>query len=728
MPVFTPHPYDHRRRNKGSLGRKSRLSLTGKPFSTIALTARSLLATSALIVPVSFGMAQAQEAAPSVALPTVTVEGVAETAWGPVEGYVATRSGAGTKTDTPLIDTPRSVSVVTRQEMDDRGVQNVVDAVSYTAGVLTGSYGYDPRFDDIYIRGFSVSSRGNFRDSLAQPSANFASWRTETYGLERIDVIKGPASVLYGQTVPGGLINRISKMPVDTPFAEVEGQLGDPAWSQAAFDVGGRANADGSVLYRLTGVARAADGTVSYSTNNALYLAPAVTFQNETTRLTILGTVLDSRTPSNTQYWQTPTMLTRIPMGTTYNAIQQTQEQIGYQLEHAFNDVWSAKQNVRYGHIDNHSMWMDANGVMNGPLISMTATNYIETVNSFQADNQLQAKFTTGPVEHKVLGGVDYLWLDSSYGMGDGPAGDVNIFNPNVPNLLVMPAVTSRDGAGLNQVGLYLQDQMAFGNGWRFLIGGRQDFASTSQSSFGIETAGRDDQAFTWQAGLLYAFENGVSPYVSYATSFLPSINVDQSGQLLEPSSGEQYEAGVKYQPKGGRSFFTLSAYQITQNNYAVPDPVSFFYLPVGNVRVRGFEAEALVELAQGLDLTAAYTFTQGRIINSLDVPTIGNTPPNMPAHIASLWAKYTVQDGDWKGFGVGGGIRYIGPFWSDTNNLYKNGAQYPVDAALYYQKDNWNFQLNAKNVFGQQNALLNEGYWYWQQGRSVIASVRYRW
>jgi iron complex outermembrane recepter protein len=727
MPVFAPHPYDHRRQNKGSLGRKSRHSLAGKPFTTIALTARSLLTTSALIVPVSFGTAQAQEAAPSVALPTVNVEGVAETAWGPVDGYVATRSAAGTKTDTPLIETPRSISVVTRQEMDDRAVQNVVDAVSYTAGVLTGAYGYDPRFDDIYIRGFAVTSRGDFRDGLSQFSGNFAYWRTDPSGLERIDVIKGPAGVLYGQTVPGGLINRISKMPVDKTFAEVEAQLGDPAWSQAAFDVGGRANADGSVLYRLTGLARAADGTVSYTTNNALYLAPSVTFQNDTTRLTILANVLDSRVPSNTQYWQTPTTLTRIPMGTTYNSIQQAQEQIGYMLEHAFNDVWSAKQNVRYGHIDNQSLWMDANGVVTGPLISMTAANYIETVDSFQADNQLQAKFTTGPLEHKVLGGVDYLWANSDYGYGEGPGGTVNIFNPDAPNLLVTPAITGTYGAGISQVGLYVQDQVTLG-GWHLVLGGRQDFASTSQSTAGIDTASRDDQAFTWQAGLLYEFANGVSPYVSYATSFLPSINVDASGKLLEPSTGEQYEAGVKYQPKGGRSFFTLSAYQITQSNYAVPDPVSFNYLPIGNVRVRGFEAEALMELAQGLDLTAAYTFTQGKIIDSLELNTIGNTPPNMPAHIASLWAKYTVQDGAWKGFGVGAGIRYIGPFFSDGTNLYKNGAQYPVDAALYYEKDDWNFQLNAKNVFGQQNALLNEGYWYWQQGRSVIASVRYRW
>lgn len=552
--------------------------IAGRQFRGSRLL-RVLMATTALCAgSLGVGAASAQEAPSQVDLPTVNVEATRETAWGPVDGYVATRSAAGTKTDTPLIETPRSVSVVTRQEMDDRGAQSVAQAVSYTAGVLTGSTGYDPRFDDIYIRGFQVTSRGDFRDGLSQASGNFAYWRTEQYGLERIDVIKGPAGVLYGQTVPGGLINRISKMPVETPFAEIEGQIGDPAWFQAAFDVGGKAKDDGSILYRVTGLVRAAEGTVDYTTNNAFYIAPAVTFQNDSTRLTILANILDSRLPSNTAYYQTPTVLTKIPMGTTFNAIQQTQEQIGYKLEHDFNDTWTARQNVRYGHIDNHSFWIDAdpNGVVTGGKIPMIASNYIETLDSFQADNQLQAKFQTGPLEHKVLAGVDYLWLDSTYGYGEGPGGIVSIFAPNAPNLVAMPPISGTYGAGLNQLGLYLQDQMTLGN-WHLMIGGRQDFANADQSTVGIVTADRDDKAFTWQAGLLYAFDNGVSPYVSYATSFLPSINVDQSGKLLEPSTGEQYEAGIKFQPKGQRSFFTISAYQITQNNYSIPDPVNFY-------------------------------------------------------------------------------------------------------------------------------------------------------
>lgn len=675
----------------------------------------------------------------AIDLPTLTVQSDGEgdgearsantSAWGPVQGYIAENSAAGTKTDTPILVTPRSISVVTRDEMDDRGVQNVVDAVSYTAGVLTGAYGYDPRFDDIYLRGFPVTSRGDYRDGLSQASGNFAYWRTETYGLERIDIIKGPAAALYGQTVPGGLIDRISKMPLDRNFAEAEVQIGDPEWYQAAFDLNAKGNADGSALFRITGVARSGQGAFEGTSNDALYLAPSATFQNDSTRLTVLANVLDVKLPASTSYWQPNGVLTKIPLGTSYNAGNQTQEQVGYRLEHDFDDTWTARQNLRYGNIANHSYWLEPTGIVSGPLIGVYAADYIESLNTFQVDTQLQAKFATGPVEHKVLGGLDYLWGDSNFGIGyGGTAAPINIFDPLLPNLVLPPAINDRYGVTLDQVGLYFQDQMSFSEGWHFSIGGRQDFVSQDQTYTGIQIASRDDRAFTWQAGLLYEFAAGVSPYVSYATSFMPSSNMDASGQLLEPSSGEQYEAGVKVQPKGGRSFFTLATYQITQNNYAVPDPTGFYYSAVGNVRVRGFEAEALVEMARGLDLTAAYTCTKGTIISSPDLLTIGNTPVNMPANVASLWMKYTFLDGALRGFGGGVGIRYVGEYYSDNLNTYRNPAQFPVDAALYYEKDDWKLALNARNLFDQQEALANEGYWYWQQGRTVLATARYRW
>lgn len=683
---------------------------------------------------VTAAAAQAQQAE-NVDLPAVEVQANTATAWGPVGGYVATNSAAGTKTDTPLIETPRSISVVSSEEMSDRGAQSVVDAVGYTAGVVTGIYGYEPRFDVIYVRGFPTTQLGDYKDGLRQANGSFAYFRTEPYGLERIDIIKGPASVLYGQTVPGGLVNRISKLPTDKAFGEAEVQVGDPAWYQVAFDFGGPATENGSVLYRITGVARKADGSVTDSPNNELYLAPSVTFRNDSTNLTIIASILDANVPASNYYLQLGPSVppSRIPASTNFNDIEQTQEQIGYKLEHEFNDVWSVRQNLRYGHIDEHAYYGELYGFISPLVIGRYPVNLKETLDTFAVDNQAEAKFATGPVNHRVLFGLDYLWMNNNQGLGFGGVNDITplyLLMPNLPMHAIMPAISSTTDITTNQLGLYASDQMKFGDGWHFNIGVRQDFASQDNTnSYSIIGQSRDDDAFTWQTGLLYEFSNGVAPYASYATSFLPSSNVDISGNLLAPSYGEQYEAGLKYQPTFMKALFTLAAYQITQTNYAVAvPPANLYYSSVGDVRVRGIEFEASAAPLPGLDMTAAYTFSKGEIISSLDPATIGKVPVNMPENTGSVWVKYMFQDQALKGFGVGAGLRYIGEFWADNTNTYKNKAQTMVDAALYYEKDAWKFQLNAKNLFDDEVALLNEGYWYWTEGRTVLASAKYRW
>ncbi|GGF64284.1 TonB-dependent receptor [Azorhizobium oxalatiphilum] len=696
------------------------------------------VAMGALLIAAS--AAQAQDAGTGLLLPTVQVEG-AQSAWGPIGGYVATNSAAGTKTDTPLIETPRSISVVSAEEISDRGAQSVVDAVSYSAGVVTGLYGYEPRFDVIYVRGFATTQLGDYKDGLRQANGSFAYFRSEVYGLERIDIIKGPASVLYGQTVPGGLVNRVSKLPTEKAFGEIEGQIGSPDWYQLAFDVGGPANKDGSILYRVTGVARKADGSVNGTANDELYLAPSVTFRNDKTSFTLIASVLNANVPASNFYLQTNayTPPTRIGASTTFNDIEQTQEQIGYKLEHEFNDIWTVRQNLRYGHIDEHAYYTSAIGYITPTLIARYPFNLKATVDTFNVDNQAEAKFATGALNHRVLFGLDYLVMNNVQRTGFGSftgsdATPLNLLAPNTPQQAIMPALTAQTATSVSQVGLYASDQIKFGEGWNFNIGGRQDFATqqaSSQASSLSPTTGqsRDDTAFTWQTGLLYEFSNGVAPYASYATSFLPSTNTDLNGDLLPPSNGEQYEVGIKYQPKGMKALFTAAAYQLTQTNYAVAvPPFNLYYDNTGDVRVRGFEFEAAAELAPGFEMTAAYTYAKSEIIASLDTATIGNTPVNMPENVASLWAKYMFQDGPMKGFGVGAGVRYNGGFWADNANTYKNPSQTLVDAALYYEKDAWKVQLNAKNLFDEETAILNEGYWYWTNGRQVLLTASYRW
>ncbi|MGU3497081.1 TonB-dependent siderophore receptor [Xanthobacteraceae bacterium A53D] len=680
--------------------------------------------------------AQAQDAG-NILLPTVEVQANVGTAWGPVDGYVPTNSAAGTKTDTPLIETPRAISVVSAEEISDRGAQSVTDAVAYSAGVVTGVYGYEPRFDVIYVRGFATTQLGDYRDGLRQTNGLFAYFRTEPYGLERIDIIKGPASVLYGQTVPGGLVNRVSKLPTEKAFGEAEVQIGSPDWYQAAFDVGGPVTKDGNVLYRVTGVARKADGSVNGSSNDELFLAPTITFRNDTTNLTILGSISQSNVPASNFYLQSGVALppTKIPTSTNLNDIEQTQEQIGYRFEHEFNDTWTVRQNLRYGHIDLEAYYGILTGGFAAPgALARYPFRMKENLDNFNVDNQAEAKFATGPVNHRVLFGLDYLWMNNNQRSGFGSTADMTplyLFAPFAPMQAALPGnMPNRTSTAINQLGVYASDQMSFGDGWHFNIGVRQDFSS--QEAWGSAspfTNSRDDNAFTWQTGLLYEFSNGVAPYVSYATSFMPSTSLDVNGDLLEPSYGEQYEAGIKFAPKGMNALFTVSAYQITQSNYAQPvPPFNTYSAPVGDIRVRGIEFEAAAQPLAGLEMTAAYTYSKGEITASLVPTNIGNVPVNMPEHTGSIWAKYMFQDPMLKGFGVGAGVRYIGEFYADTSNVYKNPAQTMVDAALYYEKDAWKFQLNAKNLFDEEVALQNEGYWYWTEGRTILLSAKYTW
>lgn len=673
------------------------------------------------------GRAAAEEGTEAVQLPTVTVESGKETAWGPVEGYVATRSAAGTKTDTPILETPRSVDVITRDQMDDRGVENMVDAVRYTAGVTTGAYGYDPRFDQIYIRGFPVNNAGDFRDGLWQGAGSFSYFRTETYGLERVDIIKGPVAALYGQTTPGGLIDRISKMPLDKAFAEVDAQIGNYDRYQAAFDVGAPLTENGSALFRLVGLARDAESQVEGTPNNSLYIAPSLTLRNDTTTLTLLGNVQQVQLPASAVYAQTTTGVNTSIPGTpsNFNLLAQTQAQVGYMLEHEVSDTWKVRQNLRYGYIDT-----DAYYVYLYRTPYSTAVSYDEVLNTFTVDNQSEWKFDIGGFRHKVLAGLDYRYLDFQYGMGFAAAPSYNplIPNPVVPTPII-PA-SSYYTTDLSQVGLYAQDQIKFGDGWNLSLGVRNDWASVGQVQdlSGLQVAQRDDSAFTWQSGLLYAFDNGFSPYVSYATSFLPSTNIGPDNQLLEPSYGEQYEAGVKFQPKGQRSFFTVSLYQLTQTNYATLAPSGVFYLPLGDIRVRGIELEALGEILPGLDIIGSYTHSDPVVTSATSYSVVGNAPVVTPDNVASLWLKYTVQDGPLKGLGLGAGVRYIGQTYGNAANTYVNPAQTYVDAAISYEKDNWKFALNATNLAGEEYVINNEGYYYLSEGRTLIANVKYRW
>lgn len=672
-----------------------------------------------------------------------------ERAYPGTHGYVADTASAGSKTNTPLIDTPRSVTVIDRKELDDRAVSNVVDAVRYTAGATTENYGFDPRFDEIQLRGFPVVTFGDFRDGLKQLPANFATWRTEPYQLSGIEIIKGPDAVLYGQSVPGGLIDRRSKLPVDNQVNEIELQGGTFGRAQAAFDIGG-ANQDKSMLWRLVGLGR--EGDTNYDiADKRLLLAPSLTWRPTVdTTITTYALLQKDETDANVAMINDSSgQLLRVNGKTlrssdpSYDYMKTQQAQIGYKVEHRFDDIFTFRQNTRFGILHAESRYLDGSLDADNPTIFDRAPVSVgDDVHSWQTDNMLQADFATGPVTHKALFGVNYdysVW-DFKLGYGDvNPAYALDTTDPHYGISGPTTPYTSGLHSTQDQVGIYMQDQMKLG-GWRLSVSGRQDWASRTQTDAftGGDQQSRNDSAFSYSAGLLYHFDNGIAPYVSYATSFQPRTELGIDNSVLAPSTGKQIEAGIKYQPRRD-VLLTASVYDLREKNAATIagylDGGVAYYESLGETRVQGFEFEARAHITPELETVTAYSYTDARITDSSDPTQIGNTPAVTPKNTASSWLNYTFLNGGLEGLGFGAGVRYVDATWTANDNTARNGAYTMADLALRYdfsklgrQFKGYSASINVTNVANQEVAVCNTGYCYLTQGRTVIGSLRYRW
>lgn len=682
-------------------------------------------------------VAQAEGAAATVELPTIDVEaqGPIETATGPVQGFVARRSGSGSKTDTPLIETPQSISVITRDQMDQQDVQTVAGALRYTAGVQTGNFGFDPRFDQFAIRGFQNERYVDFRDAMRQPaSAWLAYWKTEPYGLERIDVIKGPASVLYGQAMPGGIVNKITKRPLPFTFGEAEVQYGNNDRYQGQFDLGGAIANDQRYQARLTGLWRDSGTEINEIDDDRRFIAPAFTWQpNEKTTLTLLANYQHDRTAGSATLFTYPDgEVSDIWDGDEkFDKLDQDQVQAGYLFEHKFTDRWIARQNLRYGYIDLDYQYMSSDSLQDdGVTVDRSAYRLDENLNALNIDNQLQGGFDTGPVQHTPLVGFDYIGVDSTAKYLYGPAPSLNLDNPDYHQEVPQPRdVLAHTKDRVNQLGVYGQNQMAYEN-WRLVFGLRHDWASDQSDDQTTDTTDQqDDDKTTGRVGLLYLFDIGLAPYASYSTSFLPQPGTDANGDAFKPLEAKQYEVGVKYQPPGVNASVTLAAFDITQKNTLSTDPDNEIYqVAVGEIRSRGLELEAVASVLDGLDVVGSFTYQDVEITQSNDGDQ-GNRPSGTPKYLAALWADYTQPTGPLQGLGAGAGVRYVGSSYGDNaHEARENDAYALVDAAIHYEWNSMRVGINAANLLDKDYLITQDGYTYRGEGRTVMASLRYRW
>ncbi|WP_029146790.1 TonB-dependent siderophore receptor [Methylophilus sp. 5] len=664
-------------------------------------------------------------------LPEVKVSSskVSETAVGPVKGYVAKRSATGSKTDTPITEVPQSISVVTRDEMDARNVQTLTDTVAYTSGVRVGAFGFDPRFDSFSIRGFDSTYTSIYRDGLRQLGSNMTLYKEEPYSAERIDIIKGPSSVLYGQAEPSGLVNIVSKRPQFESKHQADVQLGNYDRQQVRFDTTGALDNDGTLAYRLTGLYRDSDSPLKGAHDDRTYIAPALTWQpNDKTTLTILTHYLKNTTVGNAAYYNDADghVLRNTPTGDpAFQNFTQEQYQVGYMFEHLLNEHWTLRQNVRTGRVTADIKYTDFDSVT-GNVASRYTQRMIEHLQTYAIDNQAQWQGHTGSVNHTVLFGLDWTKSINNGKTGLGTAPDLDLTTLNYGTQpIASPVLDTPYQYRMNQVGVYAQDQMKWQQ-WILTVGGRQDWAETAQETTD-ETDDDSVKKFTGRIGLGYQMGNGLTPYVSYATSFVPLLGRNASGGFLSPTTGRQIEAGLKFQPEDMKLMVTASVFQINKQNVVVASGPAA-QRQVGGVRARGFEVEAKTSLDSGVNLTAAYTYLISRFTGQGD-DNYDNLQSGQPKNNLSLWTDYTVPSGMLHGLGLGAGVRRIGSSYGDDANTYTNQSATIFDMTTHYQIDpHWRLAVNATNLSDNRYAVCTQGYCYLSQPRTVIGTLSYTW
>ncbi|YBV96193.1 TonB-dependent siderophore receptor [Phyllobacteriaceae bacterium JZ32] len=690
----------------------------------------------------------AQENGTTIQLQQITVEsgeGGGASATGPVRGFVAERTTTGSKTDTPIEQIPQAVSVVGREEMDDLGAQKVDEALRYTAGVFAQPFGPDTDTNWLYIRGFDATQSGTYLDGLQNFSYGFGGFLIDSFGLERIEVLKGPAAALYGGANPGGMVNYISKRPTGERLRYVEAGVNSFGNGYLGFDIGDKAS--DVVDYRVNGIISGGDGYTDFSEDFRGVISPSITWKpDEATKFTVLAnyTHLDE-THNGGAFLPYFGTVVDAPFGKIsrkanftepdIDSYDREQASIGYELEHTFENDWTVRQNLRYGfsHVREHSLYpfgyvpFSPQPVDGNYNLSRINFRHDTTVNTFLVDNQLQGKVMTGAIEHTLLFGVEYKYfnidqmqqtggatpisaVDPVYGEPQGP-----MFDPYIDQNLKR-----------NQVGIYAQDQLRFGDGWIVTLNGRYDYVS--DKSEGLPAYRDHEGRASGRFGVGYEFENGLTPYASVATFFNPVIEALGDGSQARPETGQQYEVGVKYRPEAFDGLITASFFDLTKQN-VVTGP-STAREQIGEVNSRGFEIEAQANITDAWRVTAAFTTYKLEVTEDPDAAIIGNQPYLVPETQASLFAQYTFLDGALEGLQLGAGVRYVGSSYADAENQYKIPDVALVDLKLGYEKDNWGVDLNVTNLFDKDyvagcQTIFSCGY---GEGRKALLKAHVKW
>ncbi|WP_114786236.1 TonB-dependent siderophore receptor [Vibrio tetraodonis] len=667
---------------------------------------------------------------------------------------------ATTKTSLAAEETPQGLSFIESEELEYREVQSLNQALRYTPGVVTETKGTDVTLlDNYYVRGFAVNK--SYYDGLALPY--LTNWnlqfQPDPITVQQIEVFKGPTSVLYGAMNPGGMVNMVAKSPQMQPSTTVSISGGSRDLMEASIDTTGQIG-DSNLSYRLIGLARQQDTQADYAESERYVLAPSLNWQISDKTLVNFN-VYYQKDPAMGINSGLPAsgMITSNPNGSLssstfagdvkWNTLERDFLMFGYKLDHQFDETWSFMQNTRYTDGSFHQRNTYNNGLSDNGILARSIYSTDEELRSFAIDNQISGNIRAKSWLHNLLVGIDYQELSGksnykNYATGDISGwGDFNIFSPN-NNIISDPNSLNSDynqdnDISFNQFGVYFQDQIKK-NRLVLLAGGRFDlYKSDNKKTVSTTTdiSSSEQSQFTYRVGALYTFDNGVAPFVSYATGFEPTTDQDKNGEAFKPESSQQIELGVKYQSQDMTKSASASIFYIEKNDRVVTDPSDRQNkLQVGQVVSQGFELQGRWQLTDAFDIAPNYTYIDKEVTEDPSNDLQGTTPIYVPEHSASVWANYHIYTGPLAGTRFSGGARYVGTMQMDATNTQGNVPAYTVaDISIGYDLSELSSSLTGasanmfvNNVFDEENYVCydNSNCWYGEE-RSISLTLKYQ-
>ncbi|MGE0371953.1 MAG: TonB-dependent siderophore receptor [Gammaproteobacteria bacterium] len=670
-------------------------AITGGKRNRLSAGVLSLSAAASLLFAQHAFSAEGDE----VMLDELTVEADARRDGATIE-KTAARKAAGSKNDAPVVETPFSITVVDEEFMADSGAKNIQDALLYSSGVYAGQFGFDTRGDWTSVRGLDAN---NYQDGLRSIYGFYNSVRTNIYTLESIEVLKGPSSVLYGQSELGGIVNAVSKVPQEESKGEVWAQLGSYDRMQLATDITGPIDEEGRFLYRLIALARESDTQVDHVADDAYVLSPAVTWRpDEATSLTVLANLQETKGQVSAQFLPSkgtidPAPLGRIPTNTFvgepgWDRYDRERQDLTVVFDRRINDEWKFASIVRAtdSATETREHWISIPTV---PADDGTAQRTIYSVDRetevFGFDVRAEGKVGLGSTQHNLVIGLDYQdaeWTGDNFFSGDG--GPINLYNPVYGNLATGFTPADLTDSALKQTGFYLVDHVDIGRTIVTAALRRDETEDTTLNISGPDET-HDSDATTGRFGLMYKFDSGASPYVSYAESFTPNGD-DGFGNTLEPTTGEQVEAGVKYLSIDQALAVMFAYFDIEQEN-RVSDGLTPGGVTQTGAVIKGWELEVRKQWEQ-LELLVNLTDF------SAEDGETGERLPFVAEKLASSWISYQFP----RGVRAGIGARYTG----DTLGFDLGSGPSPevpsvtlYDAMVGYATGPWDFSVDAKNL-----------------------------